>query len=48
MERLLTSNANVLTSDEGPFDPASGSVNLRALLCKIYKVEENDTEVELP
>ncbi len=41
-ERYLTSNANVLTSDEGPFDPAQGSVNLRALLCKVYKVEGND------
>ena len=39
---FLISNANVLTSDEGPFDPGCGSVNLRALLCKIYKVEEND------
>ena len=47
-ERFLTSNANVLTSDEGPFDPAAGSVNLRALLCRIYKAEENDdTEVDL-
>jgi len=39
---FMVSNANVLTSDEGPFDPACGSVNLRALLCKIYKVEGND------
>lgn len=41
-ERVLTSNANVLTSDEGPFDGPAGSVNMRALLCKIYKVEEGD------
>ena len=41
-ERVLTSNANVLTSDEGPFDGPAGSVNMRALLCKIYKVEEDD------
>jgi len=47
-ERLLTSNANVLTSDEGPFDGPAGSVNMRALLCKIYKVEEgDDTQVRL-
>ena len=47
-ERLLTSNANVLTSDEGPFDGPAGSVNMRALLCKIYKVEEgDDTQVNL-
>jgi anaerobic selenocysteine-containing dehydrogenase len=39
---FLISNANVLTSDEGPFDPSCGSVNLRALLCKIYKAEGND------
>lgn len=36
---FLVSNANALTSDEGPFDPACGSVDLRALLCRIYKVE---------
>ena len=41
-ERLFESNANVLTGDEGPFDPGTGSPNVRALLCKIYKVEEND------
>ena len=41
-ERVLTSNANVLTDDEGPFDGPAGSVNMRSLLCKIYKVEGND------
>ncbi|MBW1763714.1 MAG: dehydrogenase, partial [Deltaproteobacteria bacterium] len=41
-ERVLPSNANVLTSDEGPFDGPAGSVNMRALLCKIYKMEEGD------
>ncbi len=40
--RFLTSNANVLTDDAGPYDPAVGSVNLRALLCKIYKVKDDD------
>jgi hypothetical protein len=45
-EKLLTSNANVLTSDEGPYDGPAGSTNMRALLCKVYKVEEgDDTEV---
>ena len=39
-DRFLASNANVLTDDSGPFDPSAGSVNLRALLCKIYKAEE--------
>jgi anaerobic selenocysteine-containing dehydrogenase len=41
-ERVLTSNANVLTDDAGPFDGPAGSVNMRSLLCKIYKVDEND------
>ena len=40
--RFLTSNANVLTNDEGPYDPAIGSVNMRSLLCKVYKCEEGD------
>ena len=40
--RFLTSNANVLTDDAGPYDPAIGSINLRALLCKIYKVKDDD------
>jgi len=31
------SNANVLTSMALPFDPAIGTYQLRALLCKIYK-----------
>ena len=30
------SNANVLTSNEPPFDPAMGSPTFRALLCKVY------------
>jgi anaerobic selenocysteine-containing dehydrogenase len=33
------SNANVLTSDEPPYDPAIGTYQLRALLCKISKVD---------
>jgi thiosulfate reductase/polysulfide reductase chain A len=41
-EKLLTSNANVLTPDDGPYDGPAGSTNMRALLCKIYKVEEKD------
>jgi anaerobic selenocysteine-containing dehydrogenase len=43
-QRVLPSNANVLTSDEGPFDGPAGSVNMRALLCKIYKVREGDSQ----
>ncbi len=34
---LWKSNANVLTSNEPPYDPAMGSVTFRALLCRIYK-----------
>ncbi|MCP4750777.1 MAG: molybdopterin oxidoreductase, partial [Proteobacteria bacterium] len=33
------SNANVLTSNAAPYDPAMGTYQLRALLCKIRKVE---------
>ena len=31
------SNANVLTSMDPPYDPALGTYQLRALLCKVYK-----------
>lgn len=34
---IWRSNANVLTSNEPPYDPAMGTYQLRALLCKIYK-----------
>jgi anaerobic selenocysteine-containing dehydrogenase len=30
-------NANVLTSNDPPYDPAIGATSLRAMLCKIYK-----------
>jgi hypothetical protein len=33
------SNANVLTSMEPPYDPAMGTYQLRALLCRIAKAE---------
>ena len=33
------SNANVLTSIAPPYDPAMGTYQLRALLCKVYKQE---------
>jgi anaerobic selenocysteine-containing dehydrogenase len=33
------SNANVLTNMDPPYDPAMGTYQLRALLCKIYKEE---------
>jgi anaerobic selenocysteine-containing dehydrogenase len=37
---LWTSNVNVLTSNSPPFDPAMGSATFRALLCRVYKVED--------
>jgi anaerobic selenocysteine-containing dehydrogenase len=37
---MWRSNANVLTSNEPPYDPAIGATSLRALLCKVYKAEE--------
>lgn len=36
---LWKSNANVLTSNGPPYDPAIGSTSLRALLCRVYKAE---------
>jgi anaerobic selenocysteine-containing dehydrogenase len=33
-------NANVLTSRDAPYDPSLGTYQLRALLCKIYKNED--------
>jgi anaerobic selenocysteine-containing dehydrogenase len=33
------SNANILTSDQPPYDPAFGSYQLRGLLCNVQKVE---------
>ena len=32
------SNANVLTSNGPPYDPALGTYQLRAMLCRIYKI----------
>ena len=34
------SNINVVTSNDPPYDPISGSTPLRCGLCKVYKVEE--------
>ncbi|MDP6179266.1 MAG: molybdopterin-dependent oxidoreductase, partial [Desulfatiglandales bacterium] len=39
-EGLWESNVNVLTTSDLPADPAVGSTTFRALLCKIYRVEE--------
>lgn len=37
---LFISSANVLTSNDGPFDPAIGSSSVRTLLCRVSKVED--------
>lgn len=37
---IWESNVNVLTVSDQPCDPATGATTLRALLCRIYKVEE--------
>ncbi len=34
------SNANVLTRNDPPYDPAMGSTTFRALLCRMYRVED--------
>ena len=31
------SNANVLTNNGPPYDPALGTYQLRAMLCRVYK-----------
>jgi len=38
------SNANVLTSAKPPFDPQMGTYQLRALLCRISKVESHESQ----
>ena len=35
----MWNNINVLTSSDPPYDPCVGSTSLRAMLCKVYKVE---------
>ena len=35
---IWKSNANVLTSNAPPYDPAMGTYQLRALLCKVYPI----------
>ena len=37
------SNANVLTDTEPPYDPAMGTYQLRALLCRVARVDESET-----
>ncbi len=37
---VWTSNANVLTSNKPPYDPQMGTYQLRALLCRVSKVDE--------
>jgi anaerobic selenocysteine-containing dehydrogenase len=37
---LWKSNTNILTSNDAPYDPAMGSATFRALLCRVYKAED--------
>jgi hypothetical protein len=39
---VWTSNINLLTSNEPPYDPAMGTYHLRALLCRVYQVDPAD------
>ena len=41
---VFESNANVLTNDGPPYDPAFGSYQLRGLLCRIEKDETSGRE----
>ena len=36
---VFRANANILTDDDPPYDPAMGTYQLRALLCRIEKAE---------
>ncbi|MDR3637971.1 MAG: molybdopterin-dependent oxidoreductase [Isosphaeraceae bacterium] len=38
----FASNANVLTADGPPYDPAMGSYQLRGLLCSVERLREDD------
>lgn len=38
------SNINLLTNQEPPYDPASGTYQLNALLCKVYKNPDDSIE----
>lgn len=38
---LWKSNANVLTNNGPPYDPAIGATSLRSLLCRIYRCEND-------
>jgi len=39
---IWDANANLLTSDAPPYDPAFGTYQLRALLCSIQKAADSD------
>ncbi len=36
---MWTSNANLLTDNQPPYDPAMGTYQLRALLCRVAPAE---------
>lgn len=35
------SNINIIATNDPPYEPVSGAVSLRGLLCKVYRVEED-------
>lgn len=37
---IWTSNANLLTNNQPPYDPAMGTYQLRALLCRVAPAED--------
>ncbi len=37
---IFEANANILTSDQAPYDPAFGSYQLRGLLCRVQRGED--------
>jgi thiosulfate reductase/polysulfide reductase chain A len=45
---IWESNANILTNNRAPFDPAMGTYQLRGLLCRVGKVGADDAEYGPP
>jgi hypothetical protein len=43
---VRTSNANLLTDNQPPYDPAMGTYQLRALLCRVAPADAPATNVK--
>jgi len=41
---VWTSNANLLTNNQPPYDPAMGTYQLRALLCRVARVDDHPVD----